>query len=102
MSKLGSLVSSINRFNFTTAARGQDKSFPGAITLHHSKGKGYVEHAEVNGSRDLINKFKVMLSQTTSEHAGEPSKDGTFKLLAKIEVLPQRNFHFSLFSLGKF
>ena len=28
-----------------------------------------------------------MLSQTTSEHAGEPSKEGNFKLFAKLQVL---------------
>ena len=51
----------------------------------------------------MINKFKVMLSQTTSEHAGEPSKDGTFKLLAKIEVLPPREIStFSYLVLGSF
>ena len=52
--KLETIVSSINPFGFNTAARGQEKPFPGAITLHHSKGKGYVEHAEVSGSRDLL------------------------------------------------
>ena len=36
---------------------------------------------------NLVNKYKVMLSQTTSEHAGEPSKEGNFKLFAKLKVL---------------
>ena len=28
-----------------------------------------------------------MLSETTSEHAGEPSKDGTFKVISTLKVL---------------
>ena len=38
-------------------------------------------------SKNLVDKFKVIVSQTTSEHAGEPSKDGKYKLLATVKVL---------------
>ena len=44
-----------------------------------------------------------MLSQTTSEHAGEPSKDGKYKLFSKIKVLkPNEICTFSYITIGKF
>ena len=42
-----------------------------------------------------------MVSQTISEHAGEPSKDGTFKLLSTVRVLsPGEICTFSYITVG--
>ena len=58
---------------------------------------------ELTGSIHLVEKYKVLLSQTTSEHSGEPSKDGKFKLFSKLSVLqPGEISTFSYLVLGDF
>ena len=69
--------------------------------LYSSKGVGFVSKSEVTQGIDLINKYKVMVSQTISEHAGEPSKDGKFKLLSTVKVLgPGEICTFSYITVG--
>jgi site-specific DNA-methyltransferase (adenine-specific) len=100
---LNSIVSSINPFGFGTSERGGSKLFTGAIKLRSSKGIGFVDRGEVTQGLDLLDKYKVIISQTTSEHAGEPSKDGKYKLLATVEVLkPEEICTFSYITLGLF
>ena len=44
-----------------------------------------------------------MMSKVTSEHAGEPSKDGTFKVISKMQLLkPDEVCTFSYFLVGNF
>jgi len=81
------IVSSIDPFGFATSERGNEKKNNDLIKLYSSGGVGYVEINDVNKGRNLIDKHKVMISQTTSEHAGEPGKDGKFKLFSTIKVL---------------
>lgn len=85
---ISSIVSSINPFGFPTSARGKQVAGRGMLKLHSSKGIGYVSKSEVTQGIELINKYKIMVSQTISEHAGEPNKDGTFKLLSTVTILP--------------
>ncbi|MCK4788221.1 MAG: Eco57I restriction-modification methylase domain-containing protein, partial [Desulfobacteraceae bacterium] len=84
------IVSSINPFGFPTSARGSQKGGRGMLKLYSSKCVGFVSNAEVTQGIDMINKYKVMISQTISEHAGEPGKDGTFKLFSTVKVLAPR------------
>ena len=37
--------------------------------------------------KELINRYKVMVSKVTSEHAGEPDKSGMVTVLSTIAVL---------------
>jgi hypothetical protein len=98
-----SIVSSINPFGFGTASRGESTKFKNSITLNHSKGVGYIATSEITQGKDLLKKYKVMVSQTTSEHAGEPAKDGKFKLLATVKVLgPNEICTFSYITIGSF
>lgn len=85
---ISNMVSTINPFGFPTRARGRDVASKGMLKLHSSKGIGYVSRSEVTQNHDLISKYKIMVSQTISEHANEPSKDGTFKLLSTVKMLP--------------
>jgi len=97
------IVSSINPFGFGTASRGETTKSKNSIALNHSKGIGYVDASEVSQGKDLLRKYKVMVSQTTSEHAGEPAKDGKFKLLATVKVLaPNEICTFSYITIGSF
>jgi hypothetical protein len=100
---LSTLVSSINPFGFPTSARGTANAKKGLLTLYSSAGVGYVERKEVVQGKDLIDRYKVMVSQTTSEHAGEPGKDGTFRLLSTVQVLkPGEICTFSYITIGSF
>jgi hypothetical protein len=100
---LSDIVSSINPFGFNTSERGKSKAFSGAIKLRSSKGIGFVDRSEVLKGVDLLDKYKVIISQTTSEHAGEPGKDGKYKLLATVKVLePGEICTFSYISSGCF
>ncbi len=85
---ISTTVSSINPFGFPTYARGMEVASKGMLKLHSSKGIGYVSRNEATQNHELIDKYKIMVSQTISEHAGEPSKDGTFKLLSTVKMLP--------------
>jgi len=97
------IVSAINPFGFPTSFRGQEKRMTGALRVHSSKGLGYVPQSDLSQGHALARKFKVMVSQTTSEHAGEPGKDGRFKLLSTVKVLaPGEICTFSYITIGAF
>jgi len=98
---ISDIVSSIDPFGFPTSARGRSMGGRGMLKLYSSKGVGFVSKSEVTQGIDLINKYKIMVSQTISEHAGEPSKDGTFKLLSTVKVLsPGEICTFSYITVG--
>ena len=100
---LRGVISSINPFGFKTSERGKPKTFDGSINLHSSAGIGFVGRGEVLQGLDLLDKYKVIISQTISEHAGEPSKDGKYKLLATVKVLnPGEICTFSYITAGCF
>jgi site-specific DNA-methyltransferase (adenine-specific) len=98
---ISNIVSSINPFGFPTSARGQQTSKKNMVKLYSSKGVGYVSRNEVSQGIELIDKYKIMVSQTISEHAGEPCSDGTFKLLSTVKILsPGEICTFSYISVG--
>lgn len=63
----------------------------GELTLRYNKGKGKYPLDEVSIGRDLIDKWKVMLSYLSAEHAGQPDKSGMFKVLSTLEILPPKH-----------
>ena len=84
---LSEIVSPINVFGFSSSDRGDKKEKVNSLILHHSKGKGFVDTSDVLIKKNA-NKHKVIVSRTISEHAGEPGKDGKFKVLARTMCLP--------------
>lgn len=84
---LSEIVSPINLFNLKTSFRGEDKDSNNSLKVFHSNGFGYMNKRELKNGHSYVNKYKIMLSNTTSEHAGEPSKDGKYKLFSTIKVL---------------
>jgi len=100
---ISTIVSSIDPFGFPTKERGSKERPPKSIKLHSSKGIGYIPISEVKQGLDLIGKYKVMVSQTISEHAGEANKNGQFKLLSTVKVLgPGEVCTFSYIAIGAF
>ena len=86
-SLVSEIVGSRNPFGFPSSARGSDNANLG-IRIHSSAGTGYVSRTDVKLGLSDIDKFKVMISKVTSEHAGEPDKSGMFKVISRAEVLP--------------
>ena len=75
-------VSPISPFAIPTKERGAaQKTTKTPIRLFHSQGVGYISPDMVLSNRIYIDKYKVMVSQTGAEHAGEPGKDGRFRVL---------------------
>lgn len=86
---VSSYVQPINVFNLSSSFRGQSTpKTPTDIKVTHSKGIGYASRDEVKDDLGLVDKFKVVVSRTVAEHANEPNKDGTFKVLSKVLLLP--------------
>jgi hypothetical protein len=98
------IVSSRNPFGLPTSARGDDKKkSPDMITLVSSKGRGYIYRNDVVNNPDMVDQYKIMVSRITYEHAGEPDKDGMFRVLSRIEILkPQEVCTDSYLVIGPF
>lgn len=82
-----SILSSRNPFGLPTSVRGNQEKNNNSIMVVSSKGTGYIDKKEVTINSHLIKKYKVMISRITYEHAGEPDKDGTLRILSKAEIL---------------
>ena len=84
---LETMVSSRKPFGLETYAKPDDD---GEYKLRWSKGLGLVAAKRVTSGLDMIDKWKVMISYLTSEHAGQPDKDGKYRVLSTNEILPPR------------
>lgn len=97
------IVSSLNPFGFSSSERGKEKSASNDIALYSSKGWGYVKRTDVMQGLDLVDKYKVMISKTTGEHAGEADKEGKYRVLSRMCVLkPKEICTFSYFTVGNY
>lgn len=100
---LSCIVSSLSPFGIGSSERGKEEKNSDDLTLFSSKGKGYYPIKEVLQGSEYINSYKVMVSKVTSEHAGEPSKEGNFKVISKMKVLePNEICTFSYFLIGNY
>ena len=84
---MSSIVYSSKPFGFRSFEEGSSESFNDAVSLFGSKGISYVKRELVNTNADLIDKWKVVISKTSAEHAGQADKDGRKKVLSRIEIL---------------
>lgn len=76
------LISSISPFGLPTKARGTtERKNISDLVLYSSAGKSYISADKVLKGNEYIKQYKVLVSQTSAEHAGEPGKDGTFRIL---------------------
>lgn len=79
------IVSARRPFGIDAAYKG---SKIGELCLYTSSGNSRMDRNDVVKGRDLIGKWKVLLSKTSSEHAGQPDKSGRKRVLSRIEVIP--------------
>ena len=79
------LVSARRPFGIDAAHKGNKT---GELYLYASGGDRRIDRKDVIKGTELIGKWKVLLSKTSSEHAGQPDKSGRKRVLSRIEVMP--------------
>ena len=84
---LASIVSSRKPFGLATNVRPMDS---GDLTLRYNGGTGKFERSSVKAGIEIIDSWKVMISYLSAEHAGQPDKNGQFKILSTTEILPPK------------
>ena len=101
---LSNIVSSLNPFGLGSAERGTEKpNNDNQVRLYSSKGVGYIDKSEIKCGAEYLDYYQVMISKVTSEHAGEPNKDGMFKVISKLQLLqPNEVCTFSYFLIGNY
>lgn len=61
------------------------------IALYSSKDVTYISEDEIPKQTEYLNKYKVFVSKLSAEHAGEPGKDGKFRVITtSIKVVPPK------------
>ena len=58
-----------------------------SLKLLSSKGLSYIDSNDIDNKNSYINKFKVLISKVTSEHAGEADKNGMYRVLSRTEII---------------
>jgi site-specific DNA-methyltransferase (adenine-specific) len=77
-------VSSRKPFGLSTTAR-PEKS--GELRLRWRGGEGLFPRKKVTAGIELIDRWKVITSRASYDHAGNPGKDGRRRVLATVEIL---------------
>ncbi|MGM9709155.1 MAG: Eco57I restriction-modification methylase domain-containing protein [Prevotella sp.] len=81
------MISSQTPFGFITTFKGKDIKQNGDLTLYTSSGLSYVTRDEVKRHKEWIDKFKVIFSKATCEHAGTPDKTGRYRVFSTMKIL---------------
>lgn len=84
---LNSIVSSRMPFGLTSKVR---PSKSGDLNLISSGGRGKISSEQVTGGFEYIDKWKVLLSKASTDHGGQPDKEGKRKIFSKVEVMPPK------------
>ena len=79
--ELSSIVSSLCPYGLPTNYRGSERAFEGALTLYSSEGATYINREEITKGQESIDAYKVIIGKVSAEHAGEPGKDGMYRVL---------------------
>ena len=82
-----SFVSTQTPFGFVTTYRGSSSNFEGALSLYSSGGISYVKRKDVRRNSQWIDKYKVVFSKATCEHAGTPDKTGRYRVFSTMKIL---------------
>ena len=82
-----SVISSRNPFGLSTKERGFIEERPNCVKLYTSAGLRYIEKEKVVQGQENIDKYKVMISRMACEHAGEPDKNGQYRIISTIKLL---------------
>lgn len=59
----------------------------GDVVLRSSKGMGKIRREQIKQGFDILDKWKVIVSKVSFEHAGVPDKNGQMRVLSVVQVL---------------
>ncbi|MDX9914246.1 MAG: Eco57I restriction-modification methylase domain-containing protein [Sphaerochaeta sp.] len=102
---LATIASSLTPFGLSTNFRGtQEKTKSDDLPVQTSVGVSYIVKSEVTKGFEYIGKYKVLMSKTGAEHAGEPDRDGKYRVLtSSMRVMePDEICTHSYFVVGAF
>ncbi len=80
---LSDLVSAVSPFGLPTSVRGKTRKKKDSVTVHSSGGTGYVSKDEIKNGKDLVEKYKVLISRPISGNLEVPP----FKVISLLKVL---------------
>ena len=80
---LSELVSSVSPFGLATSVRGSTQKSKGSLVVHSSNGTGYISEDEIKTGKNLVSKYKVLLSRPISGNLEVPP----FKVMSLLKVL---------------
>ena len=86
-SNISNMISSQTPFGFITSYKGREKFFDGSIRLYTSGGITYVRKEEISRHKEWVDKYKVIFSKATCEHAGTPDKTGRYRVFSTMRIL---------------
>lgn len=78
------IVNTRNSFGLSSNIRGERF---GDLRLISSEGISWLPRNAVSNSNSLVEKYKILISKVTAEHAGEPDKNGQFKIISRMEII---------------
>ena len=81
------VVFSRNPYSLTSDDLKTEYEFNNSLRVVTSKGDRFVSKDKVKEDDVLINSWRVMMSKTSAEHAGQSDKEGKKRILSRIEVL---------------
>lgn len=79
--KIENIISSLMPYGLSTSYRGSKVLKTGDLKLHSSDGISYINRNEISKGYDTVDSYKILVSKTSAEHAGEPGKDGKFRVI---------------------
>ena len=82
---MSDVVSSRKPFGLPTNATPLNE---GDIDLRTNAGWFKYRRSDISVGADLIDKWNVMMSYLSAEHAGQPDSNGMFKILSSLDILP--------------
>ncbi len=85
--RMSDLVSTRKPFGLATNVK---PTHSGDIMLRYTGGVGKYHRSDIKAGTDIVDKWKVMLSYLSAEHAGQPDKNGMFRVISTLEVLPPK------------
>ena len=81
---LDEVVSSRMPFGLVSSIRPEKN---GDLNLITSAGNGKISSDKVSSGKELINKWKVLLSKASNDQGGQPDKEGKRRIFSRIEVM---------------
>ena len=82
--RLCNYVSAMKPFGLRTY---EEPDETGKLTLRWNKGKGPIEEKRILAGHQYIKQWKVITSRVFYEHAGQPDKNGQYRVLSVLEIL---------------